>query len=395
MRKFLAIVIISLVGYTSSYAQRTDVQGIVQSLQIDSLVQYVQELSGERTVWLQGEKDSIRSRYFSHPDHAKARAYLKQKLEGYGYNLSMQKYSESGQNIVATKTGTDYPDEYIILGAHYDSKPIGDISPGANDNASGVAALLEIARVVQNIDFPYSVSFVFFDEEEIGLLGSQAYAQSFGAFNERLLAYINLDMLAWDTGSDLTEVHVRDIANSMSVAEKVFQCNEWYEIGLQLQRIEPGTMLSDHASFWRNQHTAIAINEVYSGADSYPYIHTVADTLGHFNLPYYLRNVQLAASLLGELAWDGLTITGLSEIPNTSTPFRVFPNPTSGDLQVVLDNWTGHEGHVFIYDVRGNLLHQQEIHSPRLPLSIDFPPAIYYLKIQVGNEFYTRSIVKF
>ena len=82
-------------------------------------------------------------------------------------------------NVLARKEGTLYPDQHCILSAHYDSFSWTTSqvrAPGADDNASGVAAVLEAARVLSACDFPHSLLFLFFAGEEQGLVGSRAYA---------------------------------------------------------------------------------------------------------------------------------------------------------------------------------------------------------------------------
>ena len=111
-----------------------------------------------------------------------ARDYIAGQLESSGYQVEFQVYQIAGEdyaNIEATRLGEAYPDEIIVIGAHYDAV-IG--APGANDNGSGVAALLELAGRFKNAKFPRTIRFVAFVNEEpphfmSGTMGSDFYAR--------------------------------------------------------------------------------------------------------------------------------------------------------------------------------------------------------------------------
>lgn len=114
-----------------------------------------------------------------------ARDLIIQKYKDFGYidndaqptidEISTQTFtanSQSLQNIIVTKKGTTYPDEYVIVCGHFDSVAAG---VGANDNGSGVATILELARILKNVPTEYSIKFINFNAEEDGLLGSKAF----------------------------------------------------------------------------------------------------------------------------------------------------------------------------------------------------------------------------
>jgi len=132
--------------------------------------------------------------------------WLKNRLIKAGYvnsDVHFHNYSESGfdlKNVVCEKKGTT--DKIILLCAHYDTILARDINdaisrqPGANDNASGVASLLEISRIISNVDLNYNIWFVFFSGEEQGLWGSKHYSQYIKNKNIDLHAVVNMDMCA-------------------------------------------------------------------------------------------------------------------------------------------------------------------------------------------------------
>src|SRR6185503_16565436 len=110
-----------------------------------------------------------------------------------------------GPNIIATKAGSVHPERVIVLGAHYDSINASGASltaPGADDNASGSAGLLETARLLAQGDFENTVRCVWFCAEEFGLVGSDADAQALDAAGAQVRAMLNMDMIAYRQAGD-------------------------------------------------------------------------------------------------------------------------------------------------------------------------------------------------
>ena len=106
-----------------------------------------------------------------------AATWLQNKYTALGYSASeitTQSFTVSGaatKNVIVTKTGTTFPNTFIIICGHYDTIN----GPGVNDNGSGVAAILEAARILKDVPTEYSIKFINFSGEEQGLLGSKAY----------------------------------------------------------------------------------------------------------------------------------------------------------------------------------------------------------------------------
>ena len=103
--------------------------------------------------------------------------YIVQKYKDFGYADSQITYdnftysSTTVKNVIITKTGTVHPDEYVIICGHYDSfygTTSTNRSEGANDNASGVAAIMEVARILKDVPTEYSIKFIHFTGEEQG-----------------------------------------------------------------------------------------------------------------------------------------------------------------------------------------------------------------------------------
>jgi hypothetical protein len=375
-------------------AQNPDIQAIINNIHIDSLVKTVQEISGEIPVIINGVTNTISSRSYSNLGNELAFQYLKSRFQNIGYEVDSQKYSSSGKNLWAIKLGTKNPKRVVILGAHYDSRPYSGLAPGADDNGSGIAAVLEAARVLKNIDLPYTIILALWDEEELGLIGSKAYAPSVESNNDTLLGYINLDMIAWDGNQDdSVEINIRPIANSLKLLDDVIFCNSEYNIGVHLKIKNPGSSDSDFASFWNNNLSAIGINEEYSG-DLNPNWHTSNDLLEFFNLDYFLKCSRLAIATLIKTASSESTTVDITENSKSQKEFIIYPNPFSDILNLKFENNTSSKK-ITLLDISGKVIFEINTSQNQLnfPAST-IPSGIYILKIETRNQSYSKKLIK-
>ncbi len=302
MKKLLQIILISCFLTGSIRSQNTIVQQVINSVNIDTLVYFVRELSGDVQTTIGGQPYTILSRHKNQPGNNKAADYIKERLQYYGLTAVDQWWSATGRNVFAKQPGTEFPNRYYIICAHYDDMPSGTIAPGADDNASGTAAVLEAARILTQYSFPFTIMYALWDEEEQGLVGSAYFANQAAAAGDSILGVINLDMIAWDSNNDfVAEIHTRPVANSMDLTNEMTDVNATYNVGISLNIINPGLTASDHASFWNKNYSAILLIERYYG-DFNAYYHTVNDKIQYFNLPYFHKMSKLAIGTLTKLA---------------------------------------------------------------------------------------------
>ena len=157
----------------------------------DRLKKHVYELSheiGERNIY---KYDKLN----------KAAEYITKELESFGYEVDFQEYSTRGKifkNIIVTKTGSKNPNEIIILGAHYDTKQ----TPGADDNASSVAGLLEMAREFTDKAPGRTIKFIAFVNEErpffkSNTMGSRIYAKAARKNADNIVGALILEMIGY------------------------------------------------------------------------------------------------------------------------------------------------------------------------------------------------------
>jgi hypothetical protein len=137
------------------------------------------------------------SKHISQPGNARAIEYLSAKLREFGYEPELQWFEARGvrtANVIASLRGTTQPDVLYTVSSHFDSVERG---PGADDNTSGTAALLEAARVLSTRPQPATIHFAFFTGEEAGLLGSREYVRRAVANGDHLVGALNNDMVGF------------------------------------------------------------------------------------------------------------------------------------------------------------------------------------------------------
>jgi len=309
MKKLLPLLLFSfLVAQSITYSQSPVVQSIIDRTNIDSLMQFVKELSGEVQTIIGGAPYTILSRNKNQPGNDKAADYIKQKLQSYGLTAYDQWWTGSERNVYAVQPGTLYPNKQYIICAHYDDMPSGTLAPGADDNASGTAAVLEAARILSQYVSDYTIIYALWDEEEQGLVGSYDYAAQASSNGDSIMGVINLDMISWDSNNNnVADIHTRSVGTSIYLKDKMVEVNNVYALGLVMDIQNPGQTYSDHASFWTFNYGAILLIE--DGSDFNAYYHTTSDRYTHFNLPYYLKMSKASFGTLATIA----VVTG--EIP--------------------------------------------------------------------------------
>lgn len=301
MKKVLQLLLIALIVLqTNLFPQSPVVQQIINSVNQDSIIKFVSELSGAIPTIINGTSQTIVSRHKLQPGNALAETYIKQKLQNYGLTATIQTFSTTGKNVYGVKTGTEFPNKKYIICAHFDDMPSGTLAPGADDNASGTAAVIEAARIFSQYSFPYTIVFALWDEEEQGLVGSDYYATQAANAGDSILGVINMDMIAYDGNNDgNADVHNSSVANTSELKDKMLEMNLAYAINLDLD-VVPAQPYSDHQSFLDQGYGAILLIE--DDNDFHPQYHTINDNLSYYNQPYYLKMAKLAIATLATLS---------------------------------------------------------------------------------------------
>ncbi len=399
-KRYVMIMFFIFCGILPAQPKNDIMNEVVQNVNIDSLMYFVKELSGEVNITLNGQPTKIVSRHKDNADNAKAADYLYQKLSQYNSSVVKEDYSSTGRNICAVQLGNKFPNQKVIICAHYDCMPAGNISYGADDNGSGTAAVIEAARLLKNYTFPFTIVYALWDEEEGGHYGSKYYANNAAIAGDTILAVVNMDMIGWNrSNSNVLTLGTRPIARTVEMANKMCQLNSILNIGLSCYIENPGGVGSDHASFWSNNYTAMEIIE--DGDDFNDFYHTLGDTIGNFNAPYFLKCAKLSIATLVDYALNMdlnlqhqpvQSISSADEITvyaDILTGLEVGINDAAPTLYYRTNNGTGFGNFNKIKGERENISGKFKFVLPQITLGnvVD-----YYIAVQDTSSTFIASL---
>lgn len=239
-------------------------------------------------------------------------------------------WTGSGQaapNVIGIQRGTLYPDVYVVCGSHFDSFSYeamygGGTCPGADDNATGVASVLESARIMTQYDFEYSIIYCAYGCEEMGLYGSEAYAARCQQEGMEILGYFNNDMNGYLWGD---QIHIDCIyPNSVApIGEYYMNVGSVYFPELPIRHVNFNEGDSDHTSF--NNHGYMGIYPFEDYQHYSPNIHTTNDLIGPSVTSFEMSQ-----------QYCRMNIGCLAELANPAGEPQIYCNPVSN---FVLTDW--------------------------------------------------------
>ena len=272
--------------------------------------------------------------------------YAETHFEGLGYTVERQAY-DTGINIIATRQGTDLASEIVMISAHYDSRGCGDaactIPPeecnGADDNATGVAAALELARVMSTVDTRRTVVIALWDEEEIGLLGAEAYVAALEANPQDIHLLLNWDSIGFMSSApnsqeipngfelvfpnEVAEVEANEFRADFILAtgdnsEVTVRALETFESlgettglnaislplidGLHMSPLAADLRRSDHAPFWDATIPAIFITDSTEFRNDHYHCGAGQDSIDDLNMEFAVQVTQATLAAAVEAA---------------------------------------------------------------------------------------------
>ena len=283
------------------------IQEMINRITPASIQTQIGNLSGTATVSIGGEPYTIRTRnsYQTGPIQ-KATQYALEYLQDRGLGASYDDYSLNGynwRNVVATQTGAVHPENIYVICGHLDDMPGGATAPGADDNASGSAAVLLAANALRDTIFQNTIQYVLFTGEEQGLYGSYYYVQKTKNNGKTILGALNFDMIAYDKNADgHLELHCGTISASGAMGDLFINTVSTYALPLSPAKFTFGSATaSDHARFW-NAGVPALLGIEDTNSEFNPNYHTTADTLANCNLSFATGFVQAAVGTLARLA---------------------------------------------------------------------------------------------
>ncbi len=230
------------------------------------------------------------SRIWNSENAFAASDWIASRMEALGLEVEQQPFNANtwmgsgaaAPNVIGIQRGTLYPDTYVVCGSHFDSFSYeammgGGTAPGADDNATGVASVLESARIMTQYEFEYSIIYCAYGCEEMGLYGSEAYASRCQQQGMDIIGYFNNDMNGYLYGD---QIHIDCIyPNSVEpIGTYYMNVGEVYYPELPIRHVNFNQGDSDHTSF--NNHGYMGIYPFEDYQNYSPYIHTPNDVIG-------------------------------------------------------------------------------------------------------------------
>ena len=446
MKKILhaALLIFLLPFFTSAQISSSAIQSMIDSVSLSNLTTHIEMLQAAGGNW---------SRVNFTPGNDSAVAYINRSFDAMPFldSVALDTFFipsatppldvQPLANVVATINGTKDAGMMYVIGAHLDcsASRMGSSvwnaqwktlhAPGADDNATGVAALLEAARILSDTSFgfhsDYTLKFVAFGAEEQGPaysdhhFGSRHFASAVKASNEILLGVINLDMIGYNDSYFYQSI----IANEASVSlwRSFLAANDSFNIGLGLNHaeyaVDPGASWSDHASFWENGFPAIClieyappwINGTFYKAN--PYYHTSSDTFETVNMELVKRITQATVAMTATMnsTITGISAEKISSQQPTSFVLSNYPNPFNPSTKIRFEIPASGFVTLKVFDVLGReiatLINERKasgIYEVNFSAGGGSAPGgdgsalasgIYYSRLQTENSVLTKRMV--
>jgi hypothetical protein len=319
-------------------------------------------------------------------------SWLINSYQTFGYtDIEIDTFTYGGTeayNLIVTKTGTHYPNTYYVLDGHYDTKT----GTGTNDNGSGTSIILETARLMKDVDTKFSVKFIHFSMEEVGLVGSSHYVNNV-AFPSGMdiKVLLNIDEVGGVNGMVNNSVvcerdgYTPTAANAASWAytDTLAACVGLYS---NLSTTISYAYSSDYMPFQQKGYVITGFFE-----DNYsPHAHTASDSIGNMDVPYVfeIAKATVGASLYFAVAHDATDIKELN-----TTNFSVYPNPANEVITIKTD-YAQLPLKATIINSIGELVKTELISSPTQLINIEkLPAGIYNLQLENKQGVNSKKII--
>lgn len=326
--------------------------------------------------------------------------WLKNKYLGFGYTstqISENAFTYNGnttKNLILTKTGTKYPNTYVIVCGHYDTIA----GPGVNDNGSGTSVILEIARILKDIPTEYSIKFINFTGEEQGFRGSQNYVNTVvNSTNPKMdiKVVFNIDQVGGVAGEvNNTITCERDTNNSPStnnaasstITQQLMNCVALYS---PLQTNLSYAYGSDYMPFQSNGEVITGFYEFNESNKP----HSAGDTYVNMD-PVFVYNVTKAAlGTVQHFATAETSSLSVADCPPEKMleSLRIFPNPATNFINIEMLNSNFRDYSFIITDLSGKVLIKTQ-NNKKIDIS-KLSPGIYFGTMNVEDRKLTKKII--
>ncbi len=321
--------------------------------------------------------------------------WIVNRYQTLGYtDIQLQPFTYSkgtSNNIIITKTGSLYPNTYLIIDGHYDS--INGV--GANDNGSGTVLLLELARLLKDVDTEYSIKFIHFSGEEDGLIGSNYYVNNTVIpENLDIRLVFNIDEvggLAGTTNDTIVCERDQTLPQSNNAASNMFTQSlaNLMELYSTLETEISYAYASDYVPFEDNGEIITGLFE----KNETPYAHTSSDVIPNMDLPYLYQVTKgaLGAALEFSVAFELLSSEDDVDFKNS---IRVTPNPATNAIHVSFTKPLTDSVSFQLIDMLGKEIKQTNITKQEQTISLEHLESAQYMAIfRQGNKRFVKSII--
>lgn len=404
MRFFLISIFIAIsISYVRPQNVKSNtIDSVLSDINQDSIRSIIQSLQdfGTRFSFADNNKDVamwIKNKFISY-------GYTSVELDSFlvsGYEWpsgSGNYYTRWQYNVIATINGNENPEEILISGAHYDSFAFDNSffnAPGADDNASGTAAVLETSRVIlsNNIIPKKTIKFIAFVAEEIGLIGSYDYVQKAVNNNLQIKMMINSDMISYtNLPQEQWKINLQNYPGAETVTSLAIYITSNYT-NLDFELNSDFIQNSDSYPFYVYGYPAIFLHEIPFNIN----LHTIYDIIDSVNINYCTEITKVSC---GMLLYDNL----VNSIYNTDTnsKFILFQNQPNPSVNYSIINYfiPVNSDIIFILsDTKNRILLQNNFsdlsmgeHKIELNLS-DVEQGIYFYTIKTKNYSETKKMI--
>jgi bacterial leucyl aminopeptidase len=327
------------------------------------------------------------TRYMFSPQYDACADWVDTWMSNHWIPCELQAFEYSGDsmsNVVAEIPGVEEPEVIFVICGHLDSycEVNPDVfAPGADDDGSGCAGVLEAARAMSQYSFRHTIRFVCFAAEEAWMVGSYYYVSQASAAGDDIQGTVNLDMILYAPDA-MDTLYMAFDGQSSALAQFAAVTMSSYVPQLPtFVDYNPGDA-GDHNSFWQFGYPAIvgaeaSADEVWGGYN--PWYHQPGDILANYmpSFPYGTDAIRGAVAIVASLAEPvGPSSAGGAE--GSSACLSIAPNPSPGQFTALLDGVSASAGYR-VYDLSGRMVSEGEL-SPSSPscLDLQFLPAGVY-----------------
>jgi len=402
MKKLLFLIAFIFAFANLSQAQtREEFEQMLNQINSDSL---------QRTVV---DMQSFKNRYCGAGNKEVAQ-YIVNRLQRYGvvnaaidsFNLQLDPwfapaFNRYMYNVKGTVAGNGQSDSTVIVGAHLDAVSfyedtynlVDTATSGADDNASGIAVMLEIARIMDlnNLTPRLNVSFMGYDAEEVGLYGGQVDVLRRLNANEKIALMINNDMVANQPEANEWTLTLHWYDNATDIVAKAEElCEEFSTITPYIPTGSENDerQASDSWAYAQQNVKAIfSIEHFFS-----PYYHTLLDTYESCNFAYTAEVAKMNFALMFNYAFTDVMALDIEDFSLSSTSVKLFPNPATNYVDIQLPGTLQYNREAAVYDVYGKLCKTFSLIDgvTRIQIS-DLVNGIYFIRFQNEKGAYINA----